>query len=88
MIACAIDRKIILNARKNQSNYFEILMPDISTKRSISISEAFETLEPNDFLASALRVVKRHGCIINAGYTLEIKSSIPINAGVQVLLPL
>lgn len=83
VIACAINRKMVLSAKKNNSKYFEILMPDISKKRKINIYETFDDLEPNDFIASALRVVRRYGCIPNSGYTLEIKSNIPINAGVS-----
>ena len=83
VIACAINRKTTLSAKKNTSEYFEISMADISEKRRILISETFDVLEPNDFFASALRVVKRYGCIPNSGYTIEIKSDIPINAGVS-----
>ena len=83
VIACAIDRKITLTARINNTNYFDILMPDISSKRRIGIFETFESLQPNDFFASALRVVKCYGCLPNVGYTIEFKSAIPINAGVS-----
>lgn len=72
-----------LIAEKNNSDYLEILMPDISKNRSIYIYETFDFLEPNDFFASALKVVKRYGCVPNSGYTIEIKSSIPINSGVS-----
>lgn len=58
-------------------------MPDISSERRISIFETFDLLIPHDYFASALRVVKRYGCTPNMGYTIEIKSTIPINAGVS-----
>lgn len=74
---------MVLSAKKNSTEYFEIVMPDISKKRRINIHESFEILEPNDFFASALRVVKRYGYIPNSGYTVELKSNIPINAGVS-----
>jgi galactokinase len=83
VIACAIHRKMVLSAKKNSAEYFEIVMPDISKERRINIYESFDVLKPNDFFASALRVVKRYGCIPNSGYTVEIKSKIPINAGVS-----
>ena len=83
VIACAINRKMTLSAKRNNSKYFEISMPDISKKRNININETFDNLEPNDFFASALRVVKRYGCVPKRGYSLEIKSDIPINAGVS-----
>jgi len=83
VIACAINRHIVLSARKNQSDYFQISMPDISTERRISISESFEVLEPKDHLASVLRTVRRYGCIPKCGYDIQFKSNIPINAGVS-----
>ena len=83
VIACAINRNIVLSAKRNNSDAFEIFMPDISAKRRISIFESFDDLKPNDFFASALRVVKRYGCIPNTGYSIEIISKIPINAGVS-----
>jgi len=58
-------------------------MPDISAERSISIFETFDALAPHDYFASALRVVRRYGCNTNNGYTIEINSTIPINAGVS-----
>ena len=83
VIACAINRKIVLSAKRNNSEYFEIFMPDVSSERTISILESFDALEPQDYFASALRVVKRYGCVPNFGYTIEIKGDIPINAGVS-----
>lgn len=83
VIACAINRKMFLSAKKNNSERFEISMPDISNQRNINIYETFDVLEPNDFIASALRVVKRYGCVPNTGYNIEIKSEIPINAGIS-----
>lgn len=58
-------------------------MPDIKEERLIYISETFETLHKGDHLASVLRVVKRYGCIPDKGYDIQIKSTIPINAGVS-----
>ncbi len=83
VIACAINRQIILSAEKNNESVFHIKMPDISSERRIDISETFDILEPQDYFASAIRVVRRYGCIPSIGYTLTLKSSIPINAGVS-----
>lgn len=83
VIACAIDRQVVLSAEPNNEEIFHILMPDISSERHIPISENFETLEYGDYLGSALRVLKRSGCLPTWGYTLTIKSDIPINAGVS-----
>ena len=58
-------------------------MPDIGSERTISVSETFETLEKGDHFASALRVVRRYGCIPDRGFDILLKSTIPVNAGVS-----
>ena len=83
VIACAIDRQVILTAEKNNEAVFLIIMPDISSERKIDISETFDILEPQDYFASAMRVVRRYGCNPSIGYTLTLKSNIPINAGIS-----
>ena len=83
VIACAIDRQVILSAEKNNEGVFHIIMPDISSERKIDISETFDILEPQDYFASAMRVVRRYGCNPSIGYTLTLKSNIPINAGIS-----
>lgn len=81
VIACAINREVLLSSEENTSRQFYIKMPDIKSERIISIDNPFEILEDNDHFASALRVVRRYGCIPNVGYNIELKSTIPINAG-------
>lgn len=83
VIACAINRQISLEAVSNKKNVFEIAMPDINEIRVIPLSETFEQLEPRDYFASALRVVRRYGYDTNMGYTITIKGDIPINSGVS-----
>lgn len=83
VIACAIDRFITLSAEENYTDVLYIKMPDINSERSIGISETFETLEKEDYFASTLRVLRRYNCIPNKGFTITLKSEIPINAGVS-----
>lgn len=83
VIACAIDRNITLIANPNSDKSFNITLPDIDSCRTFSIYEEFEDLIPRDYFASALRVVKRYGCIPTTGYNIHISGSIPINAGVS-----
>lgn len=83
VIACAINKHVVLKAEINTTNTFNILMPDILSKRSIQISETFKTLKPQDYFASALRVVRRYHCFPTRGYNVVFKSNIPINAGVS-----
>ena len=83
VIACAIDRQLELTAKENGSNLFRIYMPDIHSERIIPISEKFEILEKGDHYASALRVLRRYGCIPTTGFDLTLKSTVPINAGIS-----
>ncbi len=81
IIACAINRHITLKATKNNTEIFNIDLPDINKKRKIPIYETIEKLEKEDFLQSALQVLKRYKCIANAGYDIQITGTIPINSG-------
>ncbi|MHC0440752.1 mevalonate kinase family protein [Flavobacterium sp. 3-210] len=81
VIACAIDRNIKLTAEQNSTNTFIINMIDINEIRVIDINASFEKLEPRDYFASSLRVLRRHGCIPTSGYTITITGDIPINSG-------
>ena len=81
VIACAIDRNIKLTAEQNDSGTFVLNMIDINEVRIINIDATFETLEPRDYFASSLRVLRRYGCIPNVGYTITVTGDIPINSG-------
>ena len=83
VIACAINKQVLLSSEENETSKFYINMPDIGTERIIPIEETFEVLEVGDHLASVLRVLRRYGCIPNKGYDIELKSTIPINAGIS-----
>ncbi len=81
IIACAINRHITLKATKNNSESFNIDLPDINKKRKIQIFEEVEKLEKEDFLQSSLQVLKRYNCIPDSGYDILITGTIPINSG-------
>ncbi|WP_405568204.1 mevalonate kinase [Polaribacter sp. Asnod6-C07] len=81
IIACAINRHITLKATKNNSESFNIDLPDINKKRRIQIFEEVEKLEKEDFLQSSLKVLKRYNCIPDSGYDILITGTIPINSG-------
>jgi len=81
VIACAIDRRIKIIARINETESFKISMKDINEVRIININETFSDLKPRDYFASSLRVLRRYGCIPNVGYDIEVSGNIPINSG-------
>ncbi|QZK91216.1 galactokinase [Flavobacterium sp. CHNK8] len=81
VIACAINRNIILTAVQNDTSVFKLNMEDINEVRVIDIHATFPELAPRDYFASSLRVLRRHGCIPTEGYNITIKGDIPINSG-------
>ncbi len=81
IIACAINRHITLKAKRNNSNTFNIDLPDIHQKRLIPIYDEVKILQKEDFLQAALQVLKRYNCIPNCGYDIQITGTIPINSG-------
>ena len=81
VIACAINRNIKLTAEQNNTNTFVLNMIDINEIRIIDINATFVELEPRDYFASSLRVLRRHGCIPTVGYDITVTGDIPINSG-------
>ncbi|WP_439130979.1 mevalonate kinase family protein [Polaribacter sp.] len=81
IIACAINKHITLTAEKNNSNTFEINLPDINTTRTIDIYDKHSTLKKEDFFQSTLQVLQRYNCTPNHGYNIHITGTIPINSG-------
>jgi galactokinase len=81
VIACAINRNITLKCVQNSTKVFKLDMIDINEVRIIDIDEIFSVLEPRDYFASSLRVLRRHNCIPNVGYDITITGNIPINSG-------
>ena len=84
IIACAIDRFIILEALENNSNSFNISKPDINEQRTIKINSIDENSDViGDHFLAVLKVLKTHNCIPDKGYDITITGNIPINAGLS-----
>lgn len=83
VIACAIDKFAEIKGVPNETEFFHINMPDIKRSRSFHIEEKFESLKKGDFIASVIKVLRRYGCIPTTGYTVTIKSKVPVNAGLS-----
>lgn len=56
-------------------------MPDIGSSRRIDLRKALKPFTKRDYFLSALHVAKTQGCVFDGGFTAEIRSEIPINAG-------
>lgn len=83
IIACAIDLHINLQATLNKSNILRIHFLDLKEKRSLELPYDFSNYDPNDTFIAALKVLKDYGCNPKQGYDIQIKGSIPINAGLS-----
>ena len=83
VIAIAIDRYIEVYAKSNLAEGLYINKLDIRKKDIIDYSKEYNSTSRTDFLRIALKVLKKHGCIPNKGYDINISSNIPINSGLS-----
>ena len=83
VIACAINRFIRIEATPNKKSVFDFNLLDLNKKTQIDFKSDFNNITKGDFLRTALKVVRKIDCIPDMGYDIEIKSNIPINAGLS-----
>lgn len=81
VIACAIDRYMMLVAEMSDDGKLVVNMPDVGHQRIFAIGKDNGQPEPGDFLLTALKVLETYDCVPDKGYTVEITSNIAINAG-------
>ena len=63
--------------------FFRLIFLDLNEKRTIDIYDQFETLNQREYFGSALRVLKRYGCVPNKGYHVQIHGDLAVNAGMS-----
>lgn len=83
VIACAIDRKIQIEATVNDRDCFLIHKTNMNESGILSFSIDEIKIKKTDYLETALCVLSRYGCIPNRGYDVVINGDIPINAGLS-----
>lgn len=81
VIACAIDRHMILTGEQNKDNQLVVNMPDVGRQRIFSIDADNGQPKQGDFLLTALKVLEQYACVPDTGYDIQITSNIAINAG-------
>ncbi|MGH1362176.1 MAG: galactokinase family protein [Calditrichia bacterium] len=81
VIAAPISRYMKLEVVKTTADFIDIKMIDLKQSRRIHLNDAFEPLEPRDYIASVMRVLRKRQCLPSSGATVSIASNIPINAG-------
>lgn len=83
VIACAIDRYIELQAHPIDEPELRIDLPDLGMERIIDLRQSTLKVEPNDHLASGLKVIQDLRLETDQGYKVTISGNLPINAGVS-----
>jgi galactokinase len=83
IIACAINRYIFVTATSNEDAVLRIVMPDIGEQREINLNQPIQPISNCDHFVSAIKELAIEGCIPNKGYDIELRGTIPINAGLS-----
>ena len=83
VIACAIDRKIKIEASVNDRGCFLIHKTNMNESVTLPLLIDKRKITKTDYLETALRVLSRYGCIPTRGYDVVIEGNIPINAGLS-----
>lgn len=81
VIACAVNRHVVLDAISKDSPVFQLLLPDVGDAREIPLQPRQHSI--GDHFVTALMVLRRYGCVPDKGFEITIRSSIPINAGLS-----
>lgn len=83
VIAASIDRYLTLEANPQEKACFTFELTDLSETRELALQIDESSVQKGDFLAATLAVLARKGIVAKSGYAIEIRSSIPVNAGVS-----
>lgn len=81
VIAAAMNKKLAIRVTPQAGNYIDLSMPDLGSSRRIDLAKPFKPYASRDYFLSSLQVAKTHGCVFDGGFSAEIRSEIPINAG-------
>ena len=83
VIAASIDRYLTLEAAPQEKSCFTFELTDLGQTRELALQIDESSVQKGDFLAATLAVLSRKGIVAESGYAIEIRSSIPVNAGVS-----
>lgn len=83
VIAGTINKYLTLSAKPIDRPFFEIQLPDLGQRLSISIKNTVEEKPPADYFESGIRHLRKQGAQFSQGYAIDIHSEIPINAGLS-----
>jgi len=83
VIAGAINRYLFLEAKPHQDKSFMLELEDLQEERRIGLPVEDSEIEKGDFYLSAIRILEQNGFEFNQGYSVRIRSDIPMNAGLS-----
>ncbi len=81
VIAAAVNLRATFTAWKNDTGKFWIHKPDVSSGEEIDPRERQIYSSKRDYLKSAVNVLRREGFAFGQGYTITLRSDIPIGKG-------
>ena len=83
VIACAIDKYIIVEGKPNHSNFLNFNLKNLEKKISIDLNDNLKDIKKGDHIKFVLKSLKKNKIVINKGFDIKIKSEIFINAGIS-----
>ncbi len=83
VIAAAIDLRLYVRGTPRADGWFRVDMPDIGQSDAFQPDSELPYRGPRDYLRAVVNVLLRHGVRFPQGYDCQIRSTIPINAGVS-----
>jgi galactokinase len=81
VIAAAVDVRIALSGRRRSDSRVVFDCPDIGEREEFDASGEIPYLKRRDYLRSVVNVLRRQGVILPSGWDVEVRGTIPINAG-------
>jgi galactokinase len=80
IIAAAVDLRIAFSGSRRTDRTFAIDLPDMGSKEEFSFASEIPYAEKRDYLKSAVNIHRRAGLPMT-GWDIEVRGTIPINAG-------
>ncbi len=81
VIALAMTREITFTGVRRSDRLFRLNLPDVDDQDEFDPTGELPYRNKRDYLRSAVNVLRRAGLTIHAGYDIEVRGNIPINAG-------
>jgi galactokinase len=81
VVASAISLRISITGKRRNDPLINIDLPDITSRKSFSLSEPLIYTEERDYFKSSVKVLQRNSFTFSSGFDCVVNGKIPINAG-------